>query len=119
MRASILLAVVVAVCTVAFAFELPVEKGNVHLFVMALIGLPGVACYIYGARLADQEQAREPDKFKPFTGTSNVPIFGALWRAAQAGDRAAKWAFTGVIVLPLVGMALIFFEHKIAAWLAG
>ncbi|MER9891595.1 hypothetical protein NKJ40_05755 [Mesorhizobium sp. M0119] len=64
--------------------------------------LLAVGPYFYGAHLADRDHMENPDKFRKFTGLSNLPIIQALFRASQAGDRAATWSLVAIFGAPFL-----------------
>jgi hypothetical protein len=115
MRTATVLAVVIAFAMTFLAFL----TRSYLMLAFAIIALPGFGFYIYGARLADTEHKTDHKRFKPFIGTSNLPIYGALWRASMAGDRVAKWALTYIIALPILAFLFVVFGHVIAKGLVG
>ncbi|MBL8578928.1 MAG: hypothetical protein JNK47_17040 [Mesorhizobium sp.] len=109
MRAGTLLIAIGGLFAIALLLLIGLRGGNSYVIAaMALVMVLAAVSHAYGARLADRDHAREPDRFKPFTGTSNIPIFTALWRAAKAGNKAAKWAMVAVYGCPFAALFIIF-----------
>jgi predicted Na+-dependent transporter len=109
MRIAIVLAILISIVTAIFAVQRS-SGGEVDYQTIALVPimLLAFAAYLYGARLADRDNIENPEKFRKFTGTTNVPIFQALFRASQAGDRAAMWSLAAMVCAPfLFGLLIV------------
>lgn len=108
MRSFIMINVVVAVGVIALFIRMP-EDPRIHmLFVFAPFLVVSIFVGGYGAKLAERDHSANPEKFKKYSGSNNLPIWGALWRAAQAGDRRAKWAMAWSFGAPFIFALLMF-----------
>lgn len=109
MRVAIYLAILVSVSALIFAARMLSANGIDYDAIILLLFIPlAVPPYLYGSRLADRDHHQNSAKFDRFTGTSNVPIFGALFRASQAGDRLAIWSLVVMFSAPFLFGLLIF-----------
>lgn len=109
MRVAIYLAITASLLALIFAAQMLSANGvNYDAIVLVLFIPLAVAPYLYGSRLADRDHYENSAKFDKFTGTSNGPIFGALFRASKAGDRLATWSLVVMFSAPFLFGLLIF-----------
>jgi len=109
MRTAVYLAILSSILAVIFAAQRLTEGGVDYHFVAFLLFIPaGIAPYLYGARLANRHHTDNPERFGKFTGTSNLSIVRALFRASQAGDRIATWSLVVMFAAPFLFGLLLF-----------